>query len=338
MQSFLIRTRMAALILTCSFISLLIALAGTEVRSQTQSAGPKTQASRMPPSAGYISGTVLSAKGPEAGVWVIAETGDLGTKYRKIVVTDDQGKYLIPDLPKANYKVWVRGYGLVDSSPVPGAPGDTLALTAVVAPTPRAAAQVYPPDYWYSLIKVPGKSEFPLTGTNPPAGTGESSLDVSGHPQTASSGGSTFTIKSQADYIWGLKRGCEVCHQMGEKMTREIPASIGKFDSTQDAWKRLLRSGQVGYEHFDALKSFGFDRGLDMLSDWSDRIAKGELPPTPPRPQGVERNIVLTVWDFSVPTGFPHDTTATMRQKPMWAPGLAGFFATVSLQRLSALP
>ena len=59
-----------------------------------------------------------SSKGPEAGVWVIAETHDFQTTLRKIVVTDDQGRFLIPDLPKANYKVWVRGYGLVDSSPV----------------------------------------------------------------------------------------------------------------------------------------------------------------------------------------------------------------------------
>src|SRR5579872_6762626 len=62
-----------------------------------------------------IAGTVTGAKGPEAGVWVIAETRDLPTKYVKIVVTDDQGRYLLPDLPKANYDVWVRGYGLIDS-------------------------------------------------------------------------------------------------------------------------------------------------------------------------------------------------------------------------------
>src|SRR5881396_3149122 len=59
-----------------------------------------------------IGGVVAGASGPEAGVWVIAETTDLPTKYAKIVVTDDQGRYLIPDLPKANYNVWVRGYGL----------------------------------------------------------------------------------------------------------------------------------------------------------------------------------------------------------------------------------
>ncbi len=61
-----------------------------------------------------IGGTVTSTAGPEAGVWVIAETTDLPTKFARVVVTDDRGRYLIPDLPAANYSVWVRGYGLVD--------------------------------------------------------------------------------------------------------------------------------------------------------------------------------------------------------------------------------
>src|ERR1051326_784281 len=81
-----------------------------------------------------IGGVVTSSKGPEAGVWVIAETNDLGTRYAKIVVTDDRGRYLLPDLPKANYNVWVRGYGLVDSAKVKAAPGKMLNLTATVAP------------------------------------------------------------------------------------------------------------------------------------------------------------------------------------------------------------
>ncbi len=109
-----------------------------------------------------IGGVVTSAKGPEAGVWVIAETSDLPTRYRKIVVTDDAGRYMLPDLPKANYKVWVRGYGLVDSKKVDALPGRTLALNAVVAPNAVAAAQYYPGDYWYSLLKIPPKSAFPL--------------------------------------------------------------------------------------------------------------------------------------------------------------------------------
>src|SRR5262245_30059610 len=50
-----------------------------------------------------IGGTVTSAKGVEAGVWVIAETNDLPTKFVKIVVTNDRGDYVLPDLPQANY-------------------------------------------------------------------------------------------------------------------------------------------------------------------------------------------------------------------------------------------
>src|ERR1700720_1761752 len=98
-----------------------------------------------------VGGIVTSSNGPEAGVWVIAETTDLPTKYAKIVVTDDRGRYLLPALPKANYKVWVRGYGLVDSSAVTGTLGKMLNLKAVVAPSPKEAAEYYPADYWYSL-------------------------------------------------------------------------------------------------------------------------------------------------------------------------------------------
>src|SRR5882672_6644641 len=111
-----------------------------------------------------IGGVVTSSKGPEAGVWVIAETTDLPTKFVKIVVTDDSGRYLVPELPKANYKIWVRGYGLVDSSAVKSAPGAELNLTAKIAPDARAAADYYPSMYWYSLLKLPAKSEFPGTG------------------------------------------------------------------------------------------------------------------------------------------------------------------------------
>jgi hypothetical protein len=80
-----------------------------------------------------IGGTVKSARGEEAGVWVIAETVDLPTRFAKIVVTDQRGRFLIPDLPKASYEVWVHGYGLVDSPKVDAAPGTRLELKAAVA-------------------------------------------------------------------------------------------------------------------------------------------------------------------------------------------------------------
>ena len=111
-----------------------------------------------------LGGVVSGPNGPEAGVWVIAETTELPTKMAKIVVTDDQGRYVIPDLPKANYSVWVRGYGLVDSPKVQTAPGKLLNLTSVPAPSAAAAAEYYPPIYWLSMLKIPTKSEFPGTG------------------------------------------------------------------------------------------------------------------------------------------------------------------------------
>jgi len=169
-----------------------------------------------------IGGVVTSAKGPEAGVWVIAETTDLPTKFVKIVVTDDRGRYVLPELPKANYSVWVRGYGLVDSAKVQATPGQTLNLSAVLAPDARAAAQFYPAIYWFSLLHVPDKSYFPGTG---PSGNG-----IPG------------TLKTQGEWLHLLKTdSCWSCHQLGDKATREIPASLGHFDSSAAAWAR--RSG-----------------------------------------------------------------------------------------------
>src|SRR5256885_14781914 len=113
----------------------------------------------------YITGVVQGEKGPEAGVWVIAETKDLLTNMIKIAVTDDRGRFLVPDLPKANYKVWVRGYGLVDSTPIEMKPATTaITLQAHSAKTPQEAAKVYPGDYWLSLMEPPAAKLFPGTG------------------------------------------------------------------------------------------------------------------------------------------------------------------------------
>src|SRR3954466_13852672 len=141
-------------------------LAATIVGCQSQQGG----LAPSPVSEGDdIVGVVTGQKGPEAGVWVIAETKDLPTKYTKIVVTDDQGRFAAPDLPNANYDVWVRGYGLVDSAKVPAKPGGKLDLVAGSAPDAKAAAHYYPAGHWFSLLHVPEASEFPGTG---PTGNG----------------------------------------------------------------------------------------------------------------------------------------------------------------------
>ena len=244
-----------------------------------------------------IGGVVSGPDGPEAGVWVIAETMDLPTRFNRIVVTDDQGRYLIPDLPDATYDVWVRGYGLVDSRKVQATPGSAQDLTAVVAPDPHAAAQYYPAAYWFSLIEVPGKSEFPGTG--------------------AQGNGISPSIGSQSAWVRSLKSGgCMACHQLGNKATREIPAAFGEFATTADAWDRRIQSGQAGGSMVGGLNRLGRPRALEMFADWTDRIAAGEVPPAPPRPQGEERNVVITQWDWADPTAYLHDQASTDKRDP----------------------
>ncbi len=244
---------------------------------------------------GVITGVVRSDDGPEAGVWVIAETDDLQTKLVKIVVTDDDGRFLLPQLPDAVYDLWVRGYGLVDSEKTTGRPGDEVALRAVLAPTPRDAAQIYPANYWYSLIEVPDESEFPGTGPN--------------------GNGISPAMTSQARWVDRMKQGCQLCHQLGNRITREID-QLDDFDSALAAWDHRVQTGQRGASMNAGMNRFGRERGLQMYADWTERIADGELPPVPPRPSGVERNLVLTMWDWGRPTAYIHDEIVTDKRNP----------------------
>ena len=247
-----------------------------------------------------IAGVVTGPNGPEPGVWVIAETHDLPTKFVRIVVTDDQGRYLIPDLPKATYTVWVRGYGLVDSPSTQATPGKPLNLTAVPAPNPRAAAEYYPAGYWFSLMRVPDKREF-------------AAATSTGADETHSAP----AVKSQAEWLRIMKSGgCWSCHQLGSKGTREIPAALGSFPSSVAAWQRRLQSGQAGAQMMGTVSQLGAQRAFAMFADWTDRIAAGEVPPTPPRPQGVERNVVITEWDWADPKAYLHDEVSTDRRDP----------------------
>src|SRR6202521_5878727 len=247
-----------------------------------------------------LGGVVSSPKGPEAGGWVIAETTDLPTKFVKIVVTDDLGRYLAPDLPKANYSVWVRGYGLVDSPKVKATPGKTVNLKAVAAPDKKAAAQYYPAQYWFSLLQVPPKSDFP--------GTGETGNGIAPN------------IRSQGEWIRQIVNtdGCTGCHQLGGKATREIPKSIlSQSKDTKAAWDRRIQSGQAGGGMSARFTQVGRQRALAMFADWTDRIAHGELPAVAPsRPQGRERDVVVTLWGWADPKVYLHDEISSEKRNP----------------------
>jgi hypothetical protein len=244
-----------------------------------------------------IAGTVTSSAGPEAGVWVIAETKDLPTLYIKEVVTDDQGRYLIPALPKARYTVWARGYGLVDSPKVETEPGKRVDLKPTVAPDTKSAAHYYPANYWYALLEVPGEKEFPGTSTN--------------------GNGISPNVKTQAQWIHLIKTdSCESCHQLGNQYTRTIPAMFSDLPPAQ-AWMRRLQSGQAGSAMMGGLAQLGAQRATQQFGDWTTRIANGELPAeTPPRPQGIERNVVITQWDWADPKAYLHDEISTDKRNP----------------------
>jgi hypothetical protein len=239
-----------------------------------------------------IGGVVTSPTGPEAGVWVIAETRDLPVRYIKSVVTDDRGRFVVPDLPAATYTVWARGYGLVDSDKTTAKPGQRLAIAARVAPTEAAAAHYYPAIYWYAMLQIPAADRF----------GGKSDIPA------------RF---SQNQWIAAMKNtGCIGCHQLGQLSTRTVPPSLGTFASGSEAWKRRVQSGQSGQQMLNQLTNLG-ETSFANYGDWTDRIAKGELPfAKPPRPEGVERNIVVTLRDWMTEKHYLHDLIASDRRDP----------------------
>lgn len=240
-----------------------------------------------------IGGVVSGPSGPEGGVWVIAETTDLPTRYTKSVVTDDLGRYVIPDLPVANYQVFVRGYGLVDSPRMRAKPGQVLNHTAVRAPDERAAAHYYPAIYWYTMMRIPPAGDF---------------------------GGSTDIPKNVTQDLWRQRMGnvdCVGCHQLGQASTRTIPAQFGQFETGEEAWMRRIAAGQSGESMTNRIAGELGGVPYKYFGDWTDRVARGELPKhKPQRPQGIERNIVVTTWDWSRPNKYMHDLISSDRRKP----------------------
>jgi len=251
------------------------------------SAGEPSTSSGATDPDGFIEGRVVSADGAgEAGVWVIAETESLPTPYRRIVVTDDDGRFVVPQLPDADYRVWVRGYGLVDSDRVDAKPGDVLELASQAAADAVEAARIYPASYWLSLLEPPGGS---------------------------------------ADWAGHFKLGCQLCHQVGSALTR-----------FQD--RELFDAGFKKASFMDAhANSLGRADLLEALTDWTSRIRGGETPESPPRPQGVERNLVITQWNWGDGDAYVHDEIATDKRNPTLYPNGSVYGVDIGNDRIVAL-
>jgi hypothetical protein len=241
-----------------------------------------------PLAADSIGGTVSSARGAEAGVWVIAETQDFPTRFAKIVVTNEAGRFLLPQLPKAKYSVWTRGYGLADSPKVPATPGQALNLTALIAPDAATAAKTYPAAYWYAMMRIPDQAQV-----------------------------ATLPGGRNGYLMWMKNMGCIGCHQLGNLATRTLPKSLGTFKTSEEAWLHRVQSGQAGTQMIDIVQGALAGIPIHYLADWTDRIAAGELPAAKPaRPSGIERNVVATVRDWSDGKAYLHDLSGTDRRDP----------------------
>ncbi len=226
-----------------------------------------------------IEGVVLNASAkPEGGVWVIAETSDLPTTFRKIVVTDDDGRFVLPELPAADYRVWARGYGLIDSPKLEVKLGDQLELTVKTAETAQAAATIYPANYWLAMMRPP-------------------SADALAGADLAYESGKTWSDQ--------FKLNCIICHQPGSAVSR-LPA------------RQYFDHGLKKVALMDMLaQQLNRDLTVDVLADWGSRIAAGETPPeAPPRPVGIERNIVITQWQYGERYTYAHDVISTDKRQP----------------------
>ncbi len=228
----------------------------------------------------FISGKVTNAEGgdPEAGVWVIAETESLPTDYRKIVVTDSDGRFLLPELPQADYFVWVRGYGLADSAKTSAKVGDEVSIKVNTAKDAVEAAAIYPANYWLSMV-VPPSSEALKEAEN--------------------------SYPTRNVWLDQFTLNCQACHQMGGPETR--------FPLREFYDHGLKKAGTMN----DMGKQLNRDLLLDTLGDWGKRIHAGSVPTqTPPRPEGIERNLVITQWEYGDNYTYSHDVISTDKRNP----------------------
>src|SRR5581483_1959496 len=171
-------------------------------------------------------------------------------------------------------------------------PGRLVNITATPARTAAEDAKGYPAIYWYSMLHIPTAAE------------------MSDRSQFANN-------MSQQRWIGAMKNlGCIGCHQLGQASTRTIPAALGTFASGADAWHRRVQSGQAGELMFGQLNALG-SASFKYFGEWTDRVAKGELPKTKPqRPQGVERNVVVTLRDWMDEKHYLHDLISSDRRYP----------------------
>ena len=96
-----------------------------------------------------------------------------------------------------------------------------------------------------------------------------------------------------------------VVSPLGNKRTRTMPKEFGEFKIPPKRGSGASL-GQAMTQMINVDRRSTPSERSELFADWTDRIAAGELPfSKPPRPQGVERNVVVTLWDWSDAHGLP---------------------------------
>ena len=249
-----------------------------------------------------IGGVVTGARGPEAGVWVIAETRSTPTRLIKSVVTDDRGRYLVPDLPKANYDVWVRGYGLVDSPKVKAAPGKVAEPQGGRRARQEGGGAVLPGAVLVRADAAAAEERLPRHRRDRATASRRTS-----RARASGSATSSTPTAAPAAIRWAARR-----------RARFRRASSAQFEDSKAAWDRRIQSGQAGggmSARFTQVGRAARARRCTRTGPIASRRASCRRP-TPPRPQGRERNVVITMWDWADPKVYLHDEIASDKRNP----------------------
>lgn len=279
---------------------------------------------------------IIKANG--GGAWVMAMDESLPTRPRTIVVSGPHERYEIPDLDASKkYTVLGRAYGCEDKWIHDVSPGK-LPIELNCDISPQEAAEIYPANYWGSIIHFPGTGEFPGTGTIRSGGNGINT-----------------NFQERAAYLATFYLSCHLCHQVGGPAARRltsaflwdkamgmtktphtpgfpagldpVPPHIGAPQDTRSQSGGVMFgvyrgfSGSVADNDTGILvdstdgKSLANQFGT-MMGDWATRIANGEVPPTPPRPTGRAAQVVIQEWDTGTRFSYQHDGISTFNYEP----------------------
>ncbi len=157
------------------------------------------------------------------------ETTDLGTRFAKMAVTDERGRYVMPDLPKAHYRVWVRGYGLVEFAEGRGRARQDPQPDRRGGAEPCRRGAILSGDLLGLDDPIPGPEPLP-----------RHRRQRQRHPEDFKTPGAVAQFR-QDQWLRQLPPDRQL-------RDADLSPELGHFDSSLDAWSRRLSVGPAGHD------------------------------------------------------------------------------------------